>query len=159
MSPAVLPTVLFNRRFTKGLQSILRAPNSVLGCVLSCPAGFYLVAKRLARCEPCTLGSWCTGGMDAKTSCGMGRTTIDVGSQTESECICAPGYTSSTSLSGCEACGLNSFKSTTGPAGCDRCPGDMITYRTDSTSESACVCKIGSVLEDGLCVQLARIYL
>ena len=95
--------------------------------------------------------------MDAKTPCGMGRTTIDVGSQTESECICAPGYTSSTSLSGCEACGLNSFKSTTGPAGCDRCPDDMITYRTDSTSESACVCKIGSVLEDGLCVKHARI--
>ena len=90
-------------------------------------------------------------------SCGIGRTTTEVGSKSEFECICAPGYTLSTSLSGCEACGLNYFKPTTGPAGCDRCPDGTITYRTDSTSESACVCEIGSVLVDGTCVKLARI--
>jgi hypothetical protein len=58
------------------------------------------------------------------------------------DCLCGSGYTNSSAVA-CEACALNTFKSTLGNVSCTECPVNSVTLDTGSVYVEDCYCDKG----------------
>ena len=105
--------------------------------VSSCNAGDYLTNQ---QCLVCPIGSYCTGGTNAPTTCPSGYTTASNRSSTSSDCsvvYCNPGYYR-TSGNTCVACSKGSYSSGGTIAACTTCDYNGTTISAASTSSSDC---------------------
>ena len=130
-----------------------------MSCV--CQAGYF---GSNGSCQQCSVGSYKEDAGDAVgcSPCPNGSTTPGTGSTSNTACeapansvvdeaslsyVCKEGYYGSAS-SGCEACGLNSYKAGAGDAvGCMPCPEGGTTTATASISAANCTCPASTQLD------------
>ena len=157
------------------------------GTCSSCPPGKFKNAVGDGPCGECHAGSYSNStnstacylcqddtysaviGAQSEATCQdcPSQQTSDVGSDTRTDCRCIPGYTGQNGAP-CSACGLGSFKSSTGNATCDACaqasyigmtaatvcldcPANYDTVNPGSTSLDQCVCDFGYFKEGAGC--------
>lgn len=103
-------------------------------------------------CTACALGTFKHGSGNYRCSvCPMYTTTLSCASDSQSDCVCNPGYTTYGFLGAgydCEPCALNMYKNDIGNHSCSACPDG-------STSPIATVQLIGCL--DSLHPTLGRI--
>ena len=135
------------------------AASDGMSCV--CQAGYF---GSNGSCQQCNVGSYKESAGDAVgcLPCPGGSTTPGTGSTNSEACerpansvvdeasgsyVCEKGYYGSAS-SGCEACGLNSYKADAGDAvGCMPCPEGGTTTATASISAANCTCPASTQLD------------
>ena len=138
------------------------AASDGMSCV--CQAGFF---GSNGSCQQCGVGTYKEDAGDAVgcSPCPSGSTTPGTGSTSSTACeapansvvdeasgsfVCKTGYYGSAS-SGCEACGLNSYKAGAGDAvGCIPCPEGGTTTATASISAANCTCPASTQLDSGV---------
>ena len=150
--------------------------------VSSAPAQQATVTKTVKF--NCPKGKWCTAGLivdcplgtynnetganyqTACRPCPEFSTTLNKSATSILQCVCQPGFTSSTAADGsascqcaagyeimngvrCDVCGAGSYKPDVANAKCTDCPVEhSTTLSTGSTSKAACVCKAQRYLAD-----------
>ena len=135
------------------------AASDGMSCV--CQASYF---GSNGSCQQCNVGSYKESAGDAVgcSPCPGGSTTPGTGSTSSEACkapansvvdeasgsfVCKKGYYGSAS-SGCEACGLNSYKADAGDAvGCMPCPEGGTTTATASISAANCTCPASTQLD------------
>lgn len=100
-----------------------------------CGANMYQYNTGQATCKSCPSNSVRSEGSDA------------------TKCACNPGYQGGgTDVSGCTACDIGKFKTTTASdESCTSCGEGYTTTATGSTSSAACVCDAGYYPNNGGC--------
>ena len=122
----------------------------------NCDQGTYYDST---RCVPCPLGKYGDGRSSRCTSCRAGKTTLDQGSKSESDCveICGAGKYLERSIKSCklcpkgtynsyrqkvvticQECSVGTYNSIEGAVECKKCDGWKTTRNKGSTSESDC---------------------
>lgn len=120
-----------------------------------CPAGTWSAGATTQPCEPCGVGFTSPAGATsadqcyASNACPAGTQFPDARKQHGSvdECVCKPGYGSTSGKAPCSLCDANSFSEGGSLEDCKPCPFGT-TSNAGSTSEQACyaieACPAGS---------------
>ncbi|XP_072028969.1 uncharacterized protein [Amphiura filiformis] len=96
----------------------------------------------IVPCTACSRGSYQPDQMATEClSCPIGQNTAQEGSQFQSDCKeqCLPGSWSSTGLTPCMECEVNSYQTESGQTECTSCPDNTGTIETGANSPSQCV--------------------
>ncbi|XP_052070983.1 uncharacterized protein LOC127709457 isoform X3 [Mytilus californianus] len=120
----------------------------------SCPNGYMVVRKQCVECgkgtyrndttltcEFCTIGSYQTNvGRAVCESCESSKTTLNVGSDSFTDCIdnCPSGQYYVPSASSCAFCERHYYQHMSGQDFCYPCPHGMITSEKGSNSSDSC---------------------
>ena len=116
-----------------------RGPTTATTCpqLLRAPAGFE---AWLGGIRACPANHFQDGTSDACTPCPAPSTYSAGGGLTSArECVCAVGYTRSPD-GVCAACGLGSYKDSSGDSPCTVCTANAQTMLPSRTSAAACLC-------------------
>ena len=129
-----------------------------------CREGYFGTSPATTGCTACSLNFYKAGAgnVQACTPCPEGGTTVAQASISAANCTC-PANTELTSTAGgvdkceclagyggfggaCTACGLGTYKTSTGSGICDGCPAGGTTVSTGSTNATQCFCPANSEL-------------
>ena len=129
-----------------------------------CREGYYGTSPATTGCTACSLNFYKAGAgnVQACTPCPEGGTTVAQASVSAANCTC-PANTELASTDGgvdkceclagyggfggaCTACGLGTYKTSTGSGVCDSCPAGGTTVSTGSTNATQCFCPANSEL-------------
>ena len=138
-----------------GLTTTITGADSITACVAA--AGYYVSSDAVLAC---TIGTFKTtaGNASACDSCGIGTTTLSIGSTSSSSCLAAPGWFVSSDgavfgdLSGSPGilakCPLGTYKPSAANASeCTQCPLGSNTLAKGAQSPIECVASAGFTVD------------
>ncbi|MES1905869.1 MAG: hypothetical protein MHPSP_003217, partial [Paramarteilia canceri] len=104
-------------------------------------AGFYCKHRNryVKIFDDCPIGYYCAAYSSDKTKCPNNKTTLQIRSSLESDCLCKKGYYLIDSGDTCMPCQRNTFKSVIGNSECHSCPPNSQNINEGSNSIDYCI--------------------
>ena len=116
----------------------------------------FKVYNPMENCVPCPFFDCPTNqyqhGVFTCHPCPVESTSVQ-GSYGVTSCECNPGFGGTDN---CEACAIESFKTSTGMHPCTQCTGGAVTAAVGKTIIGDCLCDSGSYFESGTCITCAQ---
>ncbi|MES1903158.1 MAG: hypothetical protein MHPSP_002640, partial [Paramarteilia canceri] len=124
--------------------------DSCLVAGLYCHKGYRVIIIP----EDCPIGYYCALDSSDKTECPNNKTTLQIRSSLESDCICKKGYNLFDGGDTCIHCPINTYKSEIANSDCHSCPTNSQTFNEGSESLDDCLCNAGSTFsnKDSTCI-------